>query len=129
MRKIGAIGGRHLKVVAIYDICREALDPLKKRIAFSLSQSKSFESGKSSENKAEETDVALSTNLAHVLSKKLTQLNLDAESESFFSEDSSKEKRGGISSASKFSSNYFSIHGAVAGGLVDAKSQLAVEVF
>ena len=71
-----------MKVVAIYDICREALDPLKKRIAFSLSQSKSFDSGKSSENKTEETDITLSTNLTHVLSKKLTQLNLDAETES-----------------------------------------------
>ena len=83
------------------------------------------------ENKTEETDITLSTNLTHVLSKKLTQLNLDAETESgfFLSGDDSQEKRGGISSASKFSSNYFSIHGAVAGGLVDAKSQLAVEVF
>ena len=51
LRKIGTIGGSSVKVMAIYDICREALDPLKKRIAFSLSQSKSFSSDSSTGQK------------------------------------------------------------------------------
>ena len=34
----------------------------------------------------------------------------------------------GFNAEKKQSSNYFSIHGTIAGGLVDAKSNLAIEI-
>ena len=80
LRKIGQIGRSGLKVLAIYDICREALDPLKKRIAFSLNKSKSFESDKSAENKLEFEGTKR-------ISKAISKLNIEAEGEPFFSND------------------------------------------
>ena len=36
LRKLGELGGSNVKVVAVYDICREPIEPLKKRISESL---------------------------------------------------------------------------------------------
>ena len=32
LRKLGELGGSNVKVVAVYDICREPLEPLKNKI-------------------------------------------------------------------------------------------------
>ena len=104
---MGELGGSNVKVVAVYDICREPFEPLKKRISDALSKV-SENNGAVEESKSEKI-------------KELEDDLMEARKEEI------KEGRG-IGGEAKRPSNYFSIHGTTAGGLVAAKSNLAIEV-
>ena len=108
LRKLGELGGSNVKVVAVYDICREPFEPLKKRISESLDKVAEIQNRTVEEQKPEKTS-------------ELEEELMEARKEEI------KEARG-IGGEDKRPSNYFSIHGTTAGGLVAAKSNLAIEV-
>ena len=109
LQKLGELGGNNVKVVGVYDICREPYEPLKNKIEEVLKKA------------AEESKRAPTSQL---------ETDPDEEEEGELKETGVEEKKDarGVMGENKRPLNYFSIYGTTAGGLVAAKSNLAIEV-
>lgn len=106
---MGELGGSNVKIVAVYDICREPIEPLKKNIQEALDKHAAARRIASPRRPHSFDEI-----------EELEELK-DTEVEE------QKEGRG-FHAEVKRASNYFSIHGTTAGGLVAAKSNLAIEI-